>query len=136
VPTQTLNGSCLCRSVRYSVTGELQRFLHCHCSRCRKATGTGHATNLFVKGTIKWESGENLIRSFKVPEAERFTNAFCSTCGARLPRVSPQLQMVVIPAGSLDDVPEMKPTGRIFQNSRAPWSCDDTKLPGYDEYAK
>jgi hypothetical protein len=135
VPTQTLTGSCLCRGARYSVTGELQRFLHCHCSRCRKATGTGHATNLFVKGTLTWASGEELLRSFKVPEAERFTNVFCSTCGARLPRFSPQLQLVAIPAGSLDDVPEMKPTGRIFQNSRAAWSCDDSKLPGYPEYA-
>ena len=135
MPTQTLTGSCLCRSVRYTVTGELQRFVHCHCSRCRKSTGTGHATNLFVKGTLKWESGEDLIRSFKVPEAERFTNAFCSTCGARLPRLNPQLQTVFVPAGSLDDVPDMKPTGRIFQGSRAPWSCDDAKLPGYTEYA-
>ena len=135
MPTQTLSGSCLCRGVRYSVTGELQRFVHCHCSRCRKSTGTGHATNLFVKGILKWESGEDLIRSFKVPEAERFTNAFCTTCGARLPRFSPQLQTVNIPAGSLDDDPDMQPTGRIFQGSRAPWSCDDTKLLAYTEYA-
>jgi hypothetical protein len=134
VTTQTLTGSCLCRGVRYTVSGELQRFVHCHCARCRKSTGTGHATNLFVKGTLKWETGENLIRSFKVPEAERFTNAFCSTCGARVPRFNPQLQTVHIPAGSLDDVPEMKPMGRIFLGSRAPWSCDDSKLPGYSEY--
>src|SRR5262245_6411753 len=66
--TQTLSGSCLCRGVRYTVIGELQRFVHCHCSRCRKSTGTGHATNLFVKGAVKWESGEDLVRSFKVPE--------------------------------------------------------------------
>lgn len=132
--TQTLTGSCLCGGVRYTVTGELQRFVHCHCSRCRKSTGTGHATNLFVKGTLKWESGEDLVRHFKVPDAERFTNAFCSTCGARVPRFSPQLQAVNIPAGSLDDVPDMKPTARIFQSSRAPWSCDDTVLVGYAEY--
>jgi len=135
VPTQTLTGSCLCRGVRYTVAGELLRFLHCHCSRCRKSTGTGHATNLFVKGTLKWESGEGLIRSFKVPDAARFANAFCSTCGARLPRPGPQPQTFVVPAGSLDDVPEMKPTGRIFQGSRASWSCDETKLPGYSAYA-
>ena len=131
---QTLTGSCLCRGVRYTVTGEPQRFLHCHCSRCRKSTGTGHATNLFVKGTLKWDSGEDLIKSFKVPEAERFANAFCSQCGARLPRFSPQLQTVIIPAGSLDTHPEMKPTGRIFQGSRAPWSCQGD-VPDHAEYA-
>lgn len=132
--TQTLRGSCLCGAVRYSATGELERFVHCHCSRCRKATGSGHATNLFMKGTLQWAQGEDLIRSFKVPEAERFTNAFCSTCGSRVPRFSPQLLTIMILAGSLDDVPAMQPTARIFQNSRAPWSCDDVKLPGFETY--
>jgi len=83
---RTLKGSCLCGAVRYTVTGEPQRFYHCHCSRCRKATGTGHATNLFVKGRLTWDSGEELIRRYKPPQAERFTNAFCTSCGARVPR--------------------------------------------------
>ena len=45
----TLSGSCLCGAVRYEATGEPKRFVHCHCSRCRKATGTGHASNLFLQ---------------------------------------------------------------------------------------
>lgn len=46
--TTTLMGSCLCGSVEYEVTGEAQRFYHCHCQRCRKATGKGHASNLLM----------------------------------------------------------------------------------------
>lgn len=45
----TLTGSCLCGAVKYEATGVATRFLHCHCSRCRKATGTGHASNLFLQ---------------------------------------------------------------------------------------
>ena len=45
----TLTGSCLCGAVKYAATGVATRFLHCHCSRCRKATGTGHASNLFLQ---------------------------------------------------------------------------------------
>ena len=59
--TKTLTGSCLCGSVRYTVQGEPQRAFHCHCSRCRKATGTGHASNLFVAGTLTWDAGEALV---------------------------------------------------------------------------
>ena len=44
----TLKGSCLCGAVRYEVSGDLQRFYHCHCKRCRKSTGTGHASNLML----------------------------------------------------------------------------------------
>jgi hypothetical protein len=53
--TQSIfRGSCLCRSVQYEVSGEPQRFNHCHCRRCRKVTGTEHASNLLVKpGSIK-----------------------------------------------------------------------------------
>jgi hypothetical protein len=130
--TKTLTGSCLCGSVRYTVQGEPQRALHCHCSRCRKATGTGHASNLFVAGTLTWDAGEELVRHFKVPQAQRFTNAFCSECGGRVPSSAPGSGMVMIPMGSLDVDPGIEPQARIFQGSRAAWSCSDKVLPGFD----
>jgi hypothetical protein len=130
----SLRGSCLCGAVRYTATGEEQRFYHCHCRRCRKASGTGHASNLFLKGTLSWDSGEELLRSFKLPEAERFTNTFCSTCGGRVPRYIEKLGMVFIPAGSLDDEPGIKLQARLFMGSRAGWSCDSTPVPEFDEY--
>ena len=132
----TLKGSCLCGAVKYEVTGEPKRFFHCHCSRCRKATGTGHASNLFVQpGALRWFKGEEQIRSFKVPEAKRFANNFCGTCGSRLPRQAKDSDAVIIPCGSLDDEPPIKPQARIFSASRASWSCTGDELPVYPEYA-
>jgi len=131
-----LNGSCLCGAVKYEVTGEPKRFFHCHCSRCRKATGTGHASNLFVQpGILKWLKGEGQVRAFKVPEAKRFTNNFCGICGSRLPRQAKDTDTVMIPSGSLDDDAPIKPQARIFAGSRASWSCSDDGLPVYPEYA-
>lgn len=130
----TLKGSCLCGAVKYEVTGEPTRFMHCHCSRCRKATGTGHASNLFVQpGTLKWLSGEDQVRSFKVPEARRFTNTFCATCGGRVPRQAPGGDVVLVPAGSLDMEPPIKPQARIFTAWRASWSCSGDGLDAYPE---
>jgi hypothetical protein len=132
----TLRGSCLCGKVKYEVTGEAKRFYHCHCSRCRKATGTGHASNLFLQpGVLKWLGGEQEIRSFKLPEAKRFTNQFCATCGSRLPRQAKDTDAVIIPAGSLDDEAPIKPEARIFSASRASWSCTGDGLPIHEEYA-
>ena len=133
--TEHLKGSCLCGAVQYTVEGEAQRFYHCHCSRCRKATGTGHASNLLVKGALAWAQGEELIASFKVPEAERFTNTFCSQCGARLPRPMEALGMVFVPAGSLDSDTKFVPQARIFMDSCADWSCTAMELPVFAEYA-
>ena len=133
---ENLKGSCLCKKVTYALEGEAMRFYHCHCERCRKATGTGHATNIMVKPTteIKWLSGEELLARYKVPEAERFYNCFCKECGSPMPRVTPELGAVLVPAGSLDVIPEMKPQGRIFNDSRVEWSCSDDILPVFSEY--
>ncbi|MEO7854160.1 MAG: GFA family protein [Rubrivivax sp.] len=133
--TTTLRGSCLCGAVRYEAVEEVRRFLHCHCSRCRKATGTGHASNLFMQpGTLQCLSGEENIRSFKLPEAQRFTNSFCAVCGSRLPRQAAGSDVVMIPAGSLDDEPVIRPQARIFEDSRAPWSCAGDDLPVHAQY--
>ena len=127
-----LKGGCLCGVVKYEVAGEAKRFYHCHCSRCRKATGTGHASNLFLRpAALKWLSGEEHIRAFKVPEAERFTNQFCAACGGRLPRQPAGTDTVVVPAGSLDDEVPIRPQARIFIDSRALWSCSGDDVLTY-----
>ena len=128
-----LMGSCLCGAVKYEVAGEAKRFYHCHCSRCRKATGTGHASNLFLQpAALRWLSGEGQIRAFKVPLAVRFTNQFCGICGARLPRQPQDTDTVVIPAGSLDNEAPIAPEARIFTGSRANWSCSGDELPVHE----
>ncbi len=132
----SLRGSCLCGAVKYEVTGEAKRFFHCHCSRCRKATGTGHASNLFIQpGVLSWLGGEEQIRSFKVPEAKRFTNNFCVACGSRLPRQVKEIDAIVIPCGSLDGDTPIKPQARIFYGSRAGWSCAGDGLQVFAEAA-
>ncbi len=134
--SETFTGSCLCKKVAYKLVGDAMRFYHCHCERCRKSTGSGHATNIMVKPEteIEWLSGEELLGRYKVPEAERFYNCFCKECGSPMPRVVPELKVVLIAAGSLDMVPEMQPQGRIFWDSRVEWSCDDKELPVFAEY--
>ena len=134
MPT-TVKGSCLCGSVQYEMTGTPQRFYHCHCQRCRKATGTGHGSLVLMTPAngITWTQGENLLGRYKVPEAERFYNCFCTNCGGPMPRVVPELDGVLIPAGSLDSDSPIPAQARIFWDSRAKWSCADG-LPTFAEY--
>ena len=132
---QILAGSCLCGSVQYEVSGDGGKFYHCHCERCRKATGTGHASNIILKSdAVRWTAGEDLLRRYKVPEANRFATVFCTVCGSLMPRVSPEAGIVVVPAGTLDVDPGMRPEARIFQGSRADWSCEDPLTPCFEEY--
>ncbi len=44
------------------------------------------------------------------------------------------MSIAVIPAGGLDSHPELKPSGRIFFDSKTDWSCDSTDLATWAEY--
>ena len=133
--TVTLTGSCRCGDVTYEASGDAKNFFHCYCSRCRKATGTGHASNiLMTPARLKWLTGEDQIESYKVRDAKSFTNLFCRICGARMPRYSAEHDLAVIPAGSLDVEPGVEPTARIFKGVATSWSCDSTELPEFEKY--
>ena len=130
-----LNGSCLCGAVTFEVQPPFERMVHCHCSRCRKGTGTGHATNLYVQPSqLKWLSGEGSISRYNLPSAKSFGKWFCSQCGSPVPRLTRSGKTAVIPAGSLDTTPPIKPTDHIFWGSRAPWACERGSLSTHEEY--
>ncbi|NES96002.1 MAG: GFA family protein [Desertifilum sp. SIO1I2] len=131
----SIHGGCLCGTVAFEVNPPFQKMLHCHCSRCRKATGTGHATNLTVEPSqFRWLSGEEAIAQYDLPTAKHFGKWFCSHCGCPVPRLTRDGKIVTIPAGSLDTVPPITPTDRIFWASRAPWDCASGGLPTHAEY--
>lgn len=133
---EVLRGSCLCRAVTYEVRAPFLEFAHCHCSRCRKATGSSHATNLYVSpGRFNWVSGQDKAVRFDLPSAASFATTFCGNCGGPLPHHTRSARVIVVPAGSLDDVPRREPRVHIFWGSRAPWTSNAAGLPEFDEYA-
>jgi hypothetical protein len=133
--SQEISGACLCGSIRYTVTGPFDRFYFCYCSRCRKATGTAHASNIFTTpDRIKWLSGKDNVRRFELPEAERFCKTFCKECGSAVPGVSRDGKMLMIPAGGLESDPGIRPQAGIFWMDRAAWYDDGLTAHHYDTY--
>jgi hypothetical protein len=131
----TLRGSCLCGAVAYEVKQPASKFVHCHCERCRKATGAAHASNLYLEpNQLRWLRGEGEIVRFDLPTAQSFARWFCGHCGSPVPRVSRSGRTLVVPAGSLDDQPKQIPQARIFCDSEASWVCRCDDLPRYDAY--
>ncbi|MGR3804971.1 GFA family protein [Marinibacterium profundimaris] len=113
-------GGCLCGAVRFRIDGAFEGFFLCHCSRCRRATGSAHAANLFSgTGQITWESGDTLRRAFRL-DGTRFERCFCATCGGALPVVRPEGGLVV-PAGCLEGPVGLRPGAHICWQSRADW---------------
>ena len=97
-----VQGACLCGSVRFEVKGEINKFYFCHCLRCRRSTGSAHASNIFMEPkNIKWLTGVEKIKRYDLPRAERFSKQFCSDCGSLVPHVSRDGRRLSIPAGTL-----------------------------------
>lgn len=130
----TLTGGCLCGAVRYQLTQDPIWSHNCHCSRCRKSGGAAFASNLFFpQEALSYATGEELIRSFKVPDAERFTHVFCGRCGSTLPFLNDARRLVGVPMGTLDGDPGFAPRAHIFVDSKAPWFEITDSLPQYAE---
>ena len=125
-------GSCLCGEVAYEFSGAPVRMMNCHCSRCRLGRAAAHATNVFCKlDQFRWVRGASLLTEYKVADARFHTVAFCSRCGAKLPRPSADRGIVVIPAGSLDTDPGMRAQAHIFVADKAPWFDITGPLPQF-----
>src|SRR5947208_2450444 len=85
----TFRGSCLCGEVVFEVDGPFDKFLNCHCSRCRKASGTAHSCEVIVKAAaLRWLQGEARVARFDLPQARSFATAFCSRCGSPMPHLT------------------------------------------------
>jgi hypothetical protein len=102
--------------------------------RCRRARGAAHGTNIFFKAPqFRWTRGEELIAEYKLPEARFYTTAFCNQCGGAVPKVSLERGVAVIPAGSLDTDPPMRPQRQIFTNYKASWFEITDAIPQFPE---
>ena len=103
--------------------------------RFRRSTGSAHASDIFTEPeNIKWLSGEDSIKRYELPEAERFMKQFCSKCASGVPYINRVGSKLVIPAGSLTEQFEVPPEKNIFWKSRAKWYELGLKAQKQDEY--
>ncbi|WDR06973.1 GFA family protein [Devosia rhodophyticola] len=126
-------GSCLCGSVKFSISGEFESFWLCHCARCQKDTGSAHAANLFSSiAKINWLSGGDDIRTYRVPKT-RHQRSFCGMCGSALPSVQFEGALLVVPAGCLDSPITIRPNAHICCANRATWDAQLENVTKMDD---
>jgi len=126
--------SCLCGAMAWEVEGAPLMMYHCHCSRCRRGRSAACATNAFYKlDRFRWIRGSELARSFKLPEAQFFTQDFCHLCGSPAPRVMEKFNRVMLPAGAMDADPGAPANAHVCVASMAPWDAISDGLPQFPE---
>lgn len=125
-------GSCNCGAVSFSVGEPLEDVYICHCSICRKSTGSGGiAVTVVPNSSVTIVSGGELIQQWCKPAHDWLTN-FCKICGSPLPAKNDDSR-VFIPVSLLDSGYEnLVVKHHIFVNSKAQWEVigDSGKLHG------
>ena len=129
-------GSCLCGGVRFEIEEAVGPFELCHCSRCRKASGSAFAAMLGVRTrAFRFVRGRDLIATYEAPVLEApppYRASFCRRCGSPAPHPEPAAEWLEIPAGLLEGDPGLRPDKHIFVERRAPWYEIADSLPQLD----
>jgi len=129
---KTLSATCLCGSIRIEIPDEFEYMGYCHCSECRKFSGSDSASvGGLDSSKVKIKTGnENITYYHKTEETDL---AFCSICGSSLFTRKKRGGKHNIRLGILNDTPTQKPSFHIFTGSKAKWENICDSLPQFEE---
>ena len=125
-----LHGSCLCRAVAYEVEDAFLYSQNCHCSDCRRATGSAFKPFAGIeRAKLRIVAGEDSVLQYGNGPA---FDVHCRICGSLLYSVVRNAEYVHVAMGTLDDAPSIQPSGHIFVGDKAPWHKITDDLPQYE----
>ncbi|KAG9518499.1 hypothetical protein KCV07_g5458, partial [Aureobasidium melanogenum] len=121
-------GSCYCGKITFSFEGEPINKVACHCTDCRKISGSAYSTNIVISSSsFSLLTGTPKSYSAKADSGRVVTTVFCGDCGSSLWRVgdmSDEQGIMVVRVGVLDGeeaVKENKPAVEVYTCGRAGW---------------
>jgi len=125
-------GKCLCGGVKFALSGELPRLYQCHCSLCRKVSGSSSnaAFNIDL-AQLRWIEGEALVQKFESDTG--YKSDFCSRCGSPLPNMTANDSAWWVPVGLLEAAQGLQVGAHLFVGSRADWDVIADSGEHFDE---
>jgi hypothetical protein len=131
-PVRSLTGKCLCGAVQYAVTDAFRYALNCHCSNCRRATGSAFKPFAGIaRDQLAVTQGEDRLHLYGNASAH---DARCGACGSLLYSVVREGAFVHVTLGTLVDDPSIRPSAHIFVGSKAPWHTITDDLPQHQDF--
>ncbi len=127
-------GGCLCGAVHYEGEGEAIFSGHCHCTDCRKSSGTGHCSHMVVPTNAVKITGTLTQFAKKADSGFLVTRFFCPACGSPIYSTNTRWpDMFAIRASSLDDPDVFAPQMIVYDSRRVAWDAIDADLPRFAE---
>lgn len=132
MPSSDFHGSCLCGDVAFAISGPVPDLYQCHCSLCRKVTGSAaNAAFVVPAQNFRWLSGEATLRSYV--RAGGYRIDFCPRCGSPCPNPMRDGTGVWVPAGLLDEAIASRVAAHIHVGSKAAWDEIGGNAPRHRE---
>jgi hypothetical protein len=129
----TLAGSCFCGAVRYTVADEFLYAMNCHCSNCRRTTGSAFKPFAGIeREKLTVTQGQDRLLIHGEPDGH---DAHCAACGSLLYSVVRAGGFVHVAMGTLVDAPAIRPNKHIFVGSKASWFTITDELPQFEGHA-
>lgn len=117
-PDGSRTGGCLCGGVSFTVHGELQPVLQCHCENCRRLSGNFVAASRTATDALEIEAGSAALRWHDLGYARY---GFCGNCGATLFYIAAATSDVTsVMVGTLDDATGLELAGVWFADEAQP----------------
>jgi hypothetical protein len=128
--SRRLSGKCFCGAVQYSVADEFVYAANCHCSNCRRTTGSAFKPFAGIeREKLVLTKGEGDLLIFG---DEHGNDTHCKLCGSLVYSVVRAGAYVHVAMGTLIDDPTIRPSAHIFVGSKAPWFTITDDLPQYE----
>jgi hypothetical protein len=126
-------GSCLCGAVTFEIVGSIAGVGSCHCSKCRKVSGTGGNAQFIVRTErFKWLEGRDEVSTFKLSSG--WGTSRCGTCGSPVPATYDGGRRMWVPAGLMDDALDTSIVQHIFCGSQADWDRESPDVKRHAEH--
>ena len=130
---RVLRGGCLCGAVAYEVDDAFVYAVNCHCSQCRRATGSAYKPfGGIERHRHRVTAGEDNLMRFGDPSASH--DVRCATCGSLMWSVVRDNAWVHVTYGTLLDAPSLPIQGHIMVGSKAPWHPITDALKQAEEF--
>ncbi|KAI7849796.1 Mss4-like protein [Circinella umbellata] len=130
----SLNGSCLCGSIKVKLNGAPIKAMLCHCVDCQKSAGGPYQSNaIFNTSNLELEDPKGYAKMYLVPKEQTGSGFekqkwFCSNCGSPLFNrpMKYEGQKSVVKTGILDSaagfegspLDQLKPVSELYIKDR------------------
>jgi hypothetical protein len=126
---EMLTGGCLCGGIRFESAGALRPATFCHCSSCRRASGS-HVLGFVTVAQQDFQFTRGHPTEYR--SSKPVLRTFCPRCGTPLTywheRWPAEISLTL---GSVDNPNVIRPTDHTWMSEAVSWDDPTDELPRF-----